>query len=260
MYIRCGESYRRRYNENEKIPPGIVLGRGASLHKSNKVNLKQKIQSGKDLPLDALKDAARDEYVRTFREGGLYLPKEDRPHKTRLLNDGLNDSLRCVEQYAEKVAPLIVPVSVEERFTVDVGLELPLIGVMDMEANDRIDDLKTSDKKWPEGKIEKEIQFVFYSFVHEYVTKKRVPFWYHILIARRGKDGKPTTSDYDFQTMTATDQMYSGLIHKVQIFLKGLKAGIFLPAEPGSWLCNERFCGYHPTCRFVGNSEQKKWF
>jgi hypothetical protein len=80
------------------------------------------------------------------------------------------------------------------------------------------------------------------------------------MIARRGKDGKPTSADYDFQTMTATDTMYSALIHKIQIFLKGLKAGIFLPAESGSWACSEKFCGYWSTCKYVGNAEQKRWF
>jgi hypothetical protein len=259
MYIRCGEQFRRRYIESEKIPPGIALGRGSSLHKSNKVNLKQKISSGVDLPLDVLKDAARDEYVRTFREGGLYLPKEDRPYKKKLLNDGLNDALRCVEQYHEKVAPLIKPVSVEEKFTVDVGLDVPMIGIMDMEADDRIDDLKTADKKWPDGKIAKELQAVFYSFIHAYTTKKKVPFYYHILIARRGKDGNPTSADYQEQHMTFDDIAFSGLFHKVNMFQRGVKAGIFLSAESGSWLCNEKFCGYWPTCKYVGNSEQKKW-
>jgi len=260
MAFRCGEQYRRRYVEGERRPPGIAMARGTGVHAANKANLKQKIQSQVDLPLDAMKDACRDGYVGSFRDG-IYLTREERSAKKRLLNEGLEDSLICTSVYAKEVAPLIVPVSVEEKFTVQIPeLEENLIGVMDMEAQNRIDDLKSTSKKWPEGKILTEIQSVFYSFVHQYVTKKQAKFFYHILISRRGKDNRPTSSEYQVQEMMATEQQYSALIHKILAFQKMLKAGVFLPAEPGSWGCSEQFCGYWTDCRYVGNAFITKYF
>lgn len=156
MALRCGESFRRRYIEDEIIPPGIAAGRGTGVHKANEVNLKQKIKTKIDLPLSDLTDAARDGYVHAFRNG-VYLTKEDQPSKNTLLNDGLNDTIRLTELYRKEVAPEIKPIEVERPFRLDVGLPLLLAGRIDMEEDFKVDDLKTAGMSWPEGRIDKEI-------------------------------------------------------------------------------------------------------
>jgi hypothetical protein len=100
--------------EQDIIPPSIAAGRGTGVHRGNHINLKQKIQSKKDLPLGDIKDATRDGYLYAFRNG-VYVPKEDRPATKRLLNEGLNDALRCAEVYTDKVAPRIQPIAVEQK-------------------------------------------------------------------------------------------------------------------------------------------------
>lgn len=258
MAFRCGESFRRRYIENEIIPPGIAAGRGTGLHYANKVNLRQKIQTGLDLPISDIKDAARDGYVKAF-EGGVYIPKDQLPEKEKLLNEGLDDSIRCAEVYLEKVAPEIKPKAVEEPFTIEVGLALPLSGTIDIEQEAKVDDLKTSSKKWAEGQIQKELQPIMYSFAHEKMTGIRPLFKYHILIARRGKYG-PTSAGYDSQEITCTDRHYSALIANLNVFIEMLQKGVFTPANPTSWWCGSAdWCGYFPTCPYMGNGKQLKW-
>ena len=61
--LRCGEQFRRRYIEGERVPPGVAAGRGTGVHKANEVNLNQKVITGTDLKLSDLKDAARDGFV-----------------------------------------------------------------------------------------------------------------------------------------------------------------------------------------------------
>ena len=61
MYERCGIQYRKRYVENRIAPPGVSMIRGRGAHKGREANLTQKKDSGEDLPLSDVLDAARDE-------------------------------------------------------------------------------------------------------------------------------------------------------------------------------------------------------
>jgi len=257
MALRCGEQFRRRFIEGEIIPPSIAAARGTGVHGANEVNLKHKIQKGDDLPVNDLKDAARDKYVKTI-SSGIYLAKANRPAKDRLLNEGLNDTLRCTKLYREEVAPGINPVAIEEPFELDVGLELPLAGVMDYQEKPEVGDLKTTRMKWQEGRIKKEIQPALYSFVHEKTRHIRPEFKYSILIARRGKNGNPTSEELQTQVMTPTEQDYEALFAKLEMFINMLKAGVFIPANPTSWWCDPKWCGYWETCPYVGNPKHRR--
>lgn len=247
MFLRCGEQGRRRYIEDEIIPPGIAAGCGTGVHAGNKANMRQKIVSQQDLPLPDVKDATRDGYVYAFRNG-IHLAKEEKSAKNTILNEGLNKSLRLAKLNHEEVAPKIQPIAVEERFKLDIGLELPLEGTMDYQKEPEIGDLKTAAKSWTEGQIEKEIQPVLYSFVHEIENNIRPKFTYHILVDL--KSG-PKLQE---QEITVTDNHYKALFHKINMVIRMVKTGVFPPANPTSWWCEEKWCGYYNTCPYVGNT------
>ena len=254
MALRCGEQFRRRYGLGEIIPPSIAAARGTGVHRGNRVNLEHKLIKGDDLPVDDVRDATRDGYVGAFERAGgeVFLPKEDRPAKKQLLNEGLNDALRMIELYHAEVAPGIHPVGIEEPFHIDVGLALPLAGQMDFFTVPEIGDLKTTTKKWAEGQINQEIQPPFYCLAHEFIRKVRPRFDYHILIARRGKTG-PTSAELQEQSMVPTENNYRALLSKIKVFLKMVETGTFPPANPGAWWCDEKWCGYWASCPHVGN-------
>lgn len=257
MALRCGEQFRRRYIEGEIIPPGIAAGRGTGVHKANEINLKQKIKSKKDMVLSDLQDAARDGYVNAFKNG-VYIPKAQQPEKNKLLNNGLNDVIRCTKIYREEVSISINPIAIEEPFELDIGLELPLAGTMDYQEKPEIGDLKTTSMKWQTDRIDKEIQPILYSYVHEKIFGVRPIFKYHILIARRNKLGEPTSEEYQPLEKKPSNNDYLALYTKIQMFINMLKAGIFMSANPTSWWCSEVWCGYWQTCPYVGNSLPKK--
>lgn len=252
MALRCGEQFRRRYMEGEIIPPGIAAGRGTGLHGANEVNMKQKVKSKEDLPLSDLKDVARDSFINAFKNG-IYLAKEDRPSKNKIINDGLNATLRLTTLYKDEVAPEIEPLEVEHPFSIDIpGIPLPLAGRMDIQREAKVDDLKSAGKSWDDGQIQKEIQPILYSLAHEHETRIRPEFVYHILVDLK------TGPKRQIQKLTATDEHYQALIKKMRMFCKSLEAGIFLPANPSSWWCSEKWCGYYYTCDYVGNPKSKK--
>jgi len=242
---------RGSYSSRHRGGPGH-RGPRTGVHGANEVNLKQKITSGIDLPINDLKDAARDAFVNAFRNG-IYLARDDRPKKKTILNEGLNDTLRLTELYRDKVAPDIQPVAVERKFNVVIpGIPLPLAGRMDYEKRARVGDLKSATKSWPEGRINEEIQPIFYSYVHEHEEGIRPEFIYHILVALK-KETKLQT-----QTKTATDADYRGLMARCAAFCQMVQAGVFPPANPSDWWCGEKWCGYYQTCPYVGNSLPKK--
>jgi len=257
MALRCGEQFRRRYVEGEIIPPSIAAARGTGVHGANEVNLKYKLEKKQDLPLDDLKDATRDRYVKTI-SSGIYLPREERSAKKRLLNQGLNDALRCTKIYRQDVAPEIKPVAIEQPFLLDVGLELPLAGRMDYQEEPKVGDLKTAAIKWNDDRIFKEIQAILYPFVHEQTRGVRPEFIYHILIARRGKDGSPTSEELQTQKLIPTDEDYKALFAKLRMFIKMVQTGTFLPANPSSWWCSPKWCGYWETCPYIGNPKSRR--
>lgn len=257
MALRCGEQFRRRYIEGEIIPPSIGLARGKGVHKANKENLRQKIVTDQDMKKSDMIDAARDEYVNSLSDG-VFLPKDKQSEKKRLVNEGLEDAVRCTVLYADEVAPEIQPISVEESFEIDVGLPLPLAGTMDYQKKAQVGDLKSTAMKWNEDRIKEEIQVPFYSFVHEKQKGIRPEFIYHILIARRGKTG-PTSEEYQPLSTKVEIKDYNALFEKISIFIQMLKTGIFPPANPSNWYCGADWCGYWATCRYCGNAPAKKW-
>ncbi len=250
--LKCGEQFRRRYILGERIPPGIAMGRGIGVHNANDANLNQKVDSRVDLPVTDLTDAARDGFVNSFRNG-VYLVKEDVPAKASLLNEGLNQAIRATKLYHKEVAPTIVPVASEEKLSLDIGLDVPLVGIMDYREEVSIGDLKTTARTPPKGTADKELQAVVYSYLYEKVLERPRPlFKYNYLVTLQSGE------KHHLQETTATDAKYKSMLRIARQVYKMMLKGVFMPADPGHWVCAPRWCGYHRTCDYVGNGV-KKW-
>lgn len=252
MALRCGEAARRRYIDGEILPPNIARARGTGVHQASKVNLSQKIQSRMDLPLDDLKDAARDGYIKSFSQG-IYLTPDEVPSKNSLINEGLNDTIRCTEKYHEAVAPTYQPLTVEEPFTIDVGLPVALTCIMDIGEQGRVGDLKTASVSWPGDRIHQEIQPPFYSFMHERKHGFTPVFQYDILVPLKEQ------TKHQIQVKICSEKDYRALFAKIGIVIEMFKRGFFPPSNPSAWWCSPKWCGYHSTCPYVGNKLPKKW-
>ena len=246
----CGEKFRRRYIEGERSPAGVDAARGQGVHAASKTNFRQKVSTRIDMPLSDLKDAARDGYVKSLQEG-VYLAPDDVSRKNALLNTGLNDAISLTGLYAEKVAPLIQPTATEEYFKMDVGLPVPLAGIIDFEETESIGDLKTSGKVWPVGKEKSELQAKLYSYVFEKRTGIRPRFDYHVLVNKK-------TPELQTLTVMPSIEDYRAMLMTVGRFWQMVQAGVFLPADPSSFLCSAKYCSFYTTCPFVGNFHKRE--
>jgi hypothetical protein len=173
MFLRCPHQFERRYLRGKIIPPGIAALRGSATHKAAQINHEQKLHTQEDLPLGDLRDAARDHYVRLIKEEGVFIPKDQISEKDTLLVKGLDATIRLTALYRESLAPAIQPILVEEKMTMEVGLDLPLQGTIDVfTADHRLPDLKTAEKSKGPKDEDHSLQLTFYAGLVAHQTGK----------------------------------------------------------------------------------------
>jgi hypothetical protein len=246
MFQRCGEQYRRRYLEEEVIPPGIAARVGAGVHKAAEVNYRAKMQTGEDMPLDAVQDAAAGAYVKALQDGVFFSP-EEAPRAKAAMGEGKDSAVALATVFRRDLAPGIKPALIEEKITIDLpGVPLPVFTVLDLYTADRtLHDLKTSGKKWPEGKAHTSHQPTAYREAVKAATGEY-----------------PNTLCFDVLVNTKTPALQTlaternqgdtvALANHFRMMLAAISAGIFLPAEPGAWICSPKWCGYWFTCNYI---------
>jgi len=245
MFQRCPEQYRRRWINGEIIPPGIAARRGSATHKAAEINHAQKLHSKEDLPVGDLQDAARDHYVHLVKEEGVFIPQDQVSVKERLLAEGLDAATRLTKLYHDALAPQIMPVLVEERLTIDAGLDLPIKGTIDVLTVDNwMPDMKTAAKSKGASEAENSLQLTFYAgLVANHTGKWPERVSLEILV-----DNKIPKLQ-SLETTRGPDD-WAKLMLRLQLFVAQLRTGLFPPCDPGHWLCSPAWCGYFQTCKY----------
>jgi hypothetical protein len=245
MFLRCPQQFERRYIKGEIIPPGVAARRGSATHEAIRLNHAHKLYAGEDLPVDVLKDAARDEFVRLVKDEGIFMPPSELPAKDKILNDGLNAAVRLTGLYHDEIAPEIMPVMVEERVEMDAGLPLILSGGIDCYTADKtLRDFKTSGKPKGINAADESLQLTFYSGLLHHKTEvwpekisldvlvdSRVPRYQQLLTNRGPED-------------------FARLLMTLDLIIQQIYTGIFPPCSPDNYLCREKWCGYWSTCKW----------
>jgi hypothetical protein len=248
QWLTCQTQVRFRRLENLIIPPGIAMDIGTGLHKAAQYNYIAKMGTGKDEPLDAVQDAARDGYRSIIDNEGVFIPYDEMPSAKKQIAAGQDMAVSLAECfYFSDANQKRIPKKVEELLVYhDPRIPLPIKGFVDViDDQDIMADIKSAARKWPEGKAEKEIQPTFYQklyaetydvnpahFVYDIFTKTKTPAHQQVITSR-------TNEDYEI------------IINIVDAMLKSISAGIFMPADPGSWKCNPKYCGYWFRCGWI---------
>ncbi|MEW6443188.1 MAG: PD-(D/E)XK nuclease family protein [bacterium] len=244
-WLRCGEQFRRRYIEDERIPPGVSARRGSAVHKVAELNYTHKKLTGEDMPLADLKDACRDEYVRLIRDEGVYFPPQLLPEKAGLLNRSLDEALKATALFRSEIAPRVTPLETELPVEEDLGFGLPVVGILDLvEPEGRLSDLKVMDRKGQEW-ADRELQPTFYCALwHAKTGQWPAAFRFDLIVPNK-------TPVHVELTTQRTPKDLEVLARYVRNFLKDLEAGVFRPADPGHWVCRPLYCGYYMTCPYT---------
>jgi hypothetical protein len=246
IFLRCPHQFERRYLRGEVIPPGIAARRGSATHKAAQINHEQKLHTQADLPVDDLQDAARDHYVHLIKEEGIFIPKDQISEKDKLLASGLDAAVRLTKLYRESLAPAIQPVLVEEKLILDVGLDLPLQGTIDVLTTDNwLPDFKTADRSKGPKDADHSLQLTFYAgrvAQHTGSWPERISL--EVLVNNK----EPKLQSLPTSRGPAE---WTNLLLRIQLMVAQIHTGLFPPCDPSAWICSPQWCGYFWTCKYA---------
>ena len=256
MMGRCPEQYRRRYLENEIIPPGISMARGVGVHQGAKVNFKQKKDSHEDLPEQDIIDASVAGYEAILKRGIQLTEDEESRGYDAVVGETKDTVVGLAHLFAGEVAPQYQPVYVEERHRIVVpNATHDLVAIMDLaDEFGRVVDLKTSGKSKSQRDVDGSEQLSFYALVFKALTGD-LPSEVRLEVLVE----TPKTHKRSRQTLVGarTSGDLIALVNRINAMLKALEAGVFMPRTEG-WWCDSRWCGYWRSCRFISEDQRRR--
>lgn len=247
MVSRCAEQFRRRYLEGEIIPPAVAAARGTAVHRGAQANHRHIQDTGQPLSKTAIVDAAATAYMEVV-QGGVSMTREEAQDRAGVLGKGKDEAVALAGLYADKVSPLIrEPRLIEERIELDVGLDIPLFGTIDL-LHDRchILDLKTAAKRKSETFGVGNLQAAQYTLLARSVIGEQPRFEFKFLVAN-----KTPIEQTIHAVVQETDEL--ALMARARALLTMLERGVFPPANPDDWYCGPDWCGYHASCPYVSH-------
>jgi PD-(D/E)XK nuclease superfamily len=171
MVMRCPRQFQQRYIFGRKQRPGESIVIGSFFHETLDANYKQKIASHEDRPLAEMIQFLQDEAVPKVIEesGGV-----DEIQWDSDLDTARSDATRITTGYYKGVVPRIQPVATEERFEMFFpGVEIPVIGFVDVRDATRILDTKTGKQAVRKVKPSWQLQGRLYA------QARKLPVEYH---------------------------------------------------------------------------------
>jgi hypothetical protein len=245
MFYRCGEQYRRRYIENERIPPGIAAYVGTGLHGAAEMDFKSKMSTGEDLPAALLKEVAAETFQKKISDEGVFIPHEDRSTAKKDIADGMDMTTKLIEPFLEFAKP-INPALVEHRAIIEVPEIPPILGFIDLyTADKRLSDIKTGGRSWTQDKADTATQpTVYREMVKRELGEYPERFTIDCLVTTK-------TPKYSPVETTRRDEDFEALVAKIKVMMAAINAGIFMPSDPTAWMCSRKFCGYYLTCPYI---------
>lgn len=252
MLSRCGEQFRRRYVENEIIPPGAALAVGIAVHESVERNLRNRLDKGVLLPVAHSADAARDAVHRLFGKGVTLSPEE--------VSDGIGTVLgRCIDEavtmagaHAQVLAPQLRPVHVERTWVLRLpNYPVDLAGKIDIQERATVRDTKTARKSPDDDAAHRSGQLTAYALAVKTLdgtAELPAVAMDHVVLLKSGP--KIVT-----QHSTRALEDAHVFLGRVERAVEAIQKGSFVPARESDWWCSPRWCGYYATCPFVRHGE-----
>lgn len=244
MLLRCGEQYRRRYLEGERVPPGSAGALGKSFHLAQESNYRQKITSKRDLPVKAVTAAFSDAFDVESKDV-LWTPEEAEAGIAKVKGELKDEGVKLVEVYHTEVAPAVQPESCEEIIPVALdGFPYDLKCVVDLVDDQQIvHDSKTRARSPTAEEADKSMQLTAYALAYR-VSRKEQEKGLQLDVAVRNKTPKIVTLP-----TKRTNEQIGRFLETMARAATAIQGGVFLPAPEGAWYCSSKFCGYYGTCK-----------
>lgn len=242
MVITHGVCARRFfYSEVARLPylPNPDAAFGGAFHKMARETHYQKINSGKDLPIDLLQDFFWED-----------LKYRDVDWSTKSFEKTADEGVISVKSYMQKVAPSIQPAHVEHAWTMKVtNRDWVISGITDLITdNNKVKELKTS-KNRPDGyksgkpKPKDDHRFQIGTYIAAWRMQTGLPDVQGELdYSIRGKD-----EIYSIP-VTFGDDLSKGILDRFLNVAYWIEREEWMPNRYGTYLCSRRYCSYWNTC------------
>lgn len=246
LEMKCPEAFRRRYIEREIIPPGVAMVVGTGTHRAIERNLANKVGSGNLLPVDQIKDIARDGVNQAW-ESGIRLDDNELQRGIKIVKgEAVDKAVRLSVLHHSELAPVIEPTHVERSWSLELdGYPVNLVGTIDIqEGSASVRDTKTTGKTPAADCADKSLQLKAYSLavkVIDGVPPQKAYLDYLIDTAR------PKSQSFETEP-TAAD--FQALLARIENLTVSMEKGVFQPVEPTHWCCCPKWCGFALTCRY----------
>jgi len=241
-YLTCAEAWRRQYIEKQpqaKTPALIV---GGAFHET----IEEYISHAHTPDLTGLWArhwaAALDKNPDI--EWGADTPEQHYNDGLRLVTaDSVTAMLKRVTPLQDEQGAYI-----ERKVTLTVpGVPVPIIGYIDVITSDGVPgDFKTSSTRWSAEKATGELQPLFYLAALNQAGFNVPGLTFRHYVVTKGKT--PTATVHEHRH---TYEEILWLFDNIARVYRAIMAEVY-PMNPGSWLCNPKYCGYWHECRGKG--------
>lgn len=283
-YLKCGERFRRRRIENDWRPFGLAAHIGTAAHEVARLMHRRQIEAKATMNLPNLSfhdmDEGSSQGVRDVLEATVMSDEESRDQAATLFDVVIDekgwepnedekanpDAARgrakdaAVDHavfYSRKVSRKINPLSIERMVEVRPKVEasdvqVVLKGIIDMidgsALGEEVVDRKTSAKTPREGEEHGDLQMSFYAALRLAETKSLPPQLRKEYTVRTPAKGLMSAIT---RTTSRTKQDVKEMLGRVEQTAKGIRAGVFMPADPSQWWCQRKFCEFYLDCKYT---------
>lgn len=247
MFLRCGRQWYYRYVEKDTSPPSGALHTGKATHKAVEEDLRHKMETGELLPWEAIRDIARDTVNAGWeKEGAVLSDEEILLGEKHARGQAVDRAVDFATAHHEVLAPKIDPVFLEREFRLEMqGYPYDLMGFIDIQEEDRIRDTKTKSSTPSQESADASLQLSMYSFAAKVVDGKR-PNYISLDALVNQKRGIKVV-ELETRREDSDDQV---LMRQVAYVMDMIESEKHPPADPDSWMCTPKWCGYYAQCPF----------
>ena len=252
---RCGERYRREYEEKEWHPQRVPLVRGIAFHSVSRTTYLRKMQDGAYPTVEEVRDCAADEFEREWARDEVLIDRDDADEagsQAAVRADAKDFVVDVAAFDRTAVAPSITPIAVERKVVVrPLDSEIVIHGTMDLahgtEGRVTIIDKKTSARSPAKDMADKSIQHSMYGLLWLAEHGKPPDDYRNDVLVRTPK--KHDLKYVPLPTTRTLDDLQT-MVRRINVAVRAVEHGVYLPAAADSYWCSEKMCPYFP-CQFV---------
>jgi hypothetical protein len=236
--MQCPARWWFRYVVGLKVPPTAALVWGKAVDRVLSYNYAVKMEKGTDEYEDVLEDMFTETYRNEAKEA-IFLPDES-PERDEEVGRAR------IREYRRVVAPTVTPEGVQREYERAVG-DISLTGIVDVETEDEIIDIKTGSRTQSAISDGQRLQLELYNSLRP-APARRMSI--HLLVRNEVKgSGVVVLSASPEADHRIVESILAGVV-------KGMRHEVIYPNRAAP-TCSRRWCGYWEICEKTYGGEVK---